>query len=123
MKKLLGITAILATMLFFTSPLSAQSKAGNKGNQKPIPADVMKVLQKSCSKCHIDGAMGGLRFTEWDNYNAEKQSAKAAAICKEVTSKAMPPERFLKNNPSAAPTADDIKLIGDWSATLNPPKK
>jgi hypothetical protein len=123
MKKFLGITAILTTMFFFTAQVSAQSKTGDKGNQKPIPADLMKVFQHSCSKCHIDGAMAGLRFTEWDSYKVGKQAARAQAICKEVSSDAMPPARFLKNNPSAALSQDQKKSICDWAATLNPAKK
>jgi hypothetical protein len=123
MKKFLGITAILTTMLFFTVQVSAQSKAGDKGNQKPIPANLIKVFQTSCSKCHIDGAMGGLRFTDWDSYKGDKQAARAQTICKEISSDAMPPARFLKNNPAAALSKDEKKAICDWTATLKPAKK
>jgi len=127
MKKIIRITAALTSVLIFASmagmPVSAQSSQKTSGDKKPLPSEVMKIAQKSCTKCHIDGAMGGLKFTEWDNYTLEKQAAKAKAMCDKVTGKIMPPKNFVKKNPEAVPTQDDIKTICDWSASLQPAKK
>jgi len=127
MKKIIRITAATTSVLFFAAmtgiPASAQSIQNTSGDKKPIPSDVMKIAQKSCVKCHIDGGMGGLKFTEWDSYTAQKQTTKSKAIYDAVSGKVMPPKRFLENNPGAALTEADIKTICDWSASLQPAKK
>jgi hypothetical protein len=127
MKKIIRFTALTTSVLFFVAmtgiPVSAQLSQNTTGDKKPLSSDMMKIAQKSCAKCHIDGAMGGIKFTEWDNYTLEKQTAKSKAICKAVSDKIMPPKNFLKKNPEAAPTDADIKTICDWSASLQPAKK
>jgi cytochrome c553 len=127
MKKITKITAALTSVLFFAAmtgmPLSAQAVQNAENGKKPLPPEVLKVAQKSCAKCHIDGSMGGLKFTEWDSYTAQKQTAKSKAICDAVSGKIMPPKRFLGNNPGAALTEADIKTLCDWSASLQPAKK
>ncbi len=127
MKKIIRITAATTSVLFFAAmtgiPVLAQSSQKTTGDKKPLPSEVMKIAQKSCVKCHIDGGMGGLKFTEWDNYTPEKQTAKAKAMCNAVSDKIMPPKNFLKKNPEAAPTDADIKTICDWSASLQPAQK
>jgi cytochrome c553 len=127
MKKITKMTAVVTSVLFFTAmtviPVSAQSSQKISGDKKPLPSDVMNIAQKSCAKCHINGAMGGLKFTEWDSYTVQKQTAKSKAICNAVSGKIMPPKRFLDNNPGAALTEADIKTICDWSASLQPAKK
>ena len=127
MRKIIKMTAALMSVLYFTAmagiPVSAQAAQKSASDKKPIPSEVMKIAQKSCAKCHIDGGMGGLKFTEWDSYTPEKQAAKAKAMCNKVTGKIMPPKNFIKKNPEAAPTDTDIKTICDWSASLQPAKK
>jgi len=126
MKKIIKITAALTSVLIFAAmagmPVSAQSLQKTAGDKKPIPSEVMKIAQKSCTKCHIDGSMGGLKFTEWDSYTVQKQTTKSKAICNAVSDKIMPPKNFLKKNPELAPTDADIKTICDWSASLQPAK-
>jgi cytochrome c553 len=127
MRKILKMTAALASVLFFAAmsgvPVSAQSTLKTDGNKKSIPSQVMTIAQKSCAKCHIDGGMGGLKLTEWDSYTPGKQAAKAKAMCDKVSGKIMPPKRFIENNPGAAPTDDDIKILCAWSASLQPARK
>jgi len=126
MKKITKMTALVTSVLFFTAmtviPVSAQSSQKTTSDKKPLPSDVMKIAQKSCTKCHIDGSMGGLKFTEWDSYTVQKQTTKSKAICNAVSDKIMPPKNFLKKNPELAPTDADIKTICDWSASLQPAK-
>jgi hypothetical protein len=127
MKKIIKITAVITSVLVFAAmavvPVSAQSSKKTTSDKKPLPPEVMTIAQKSCAKCHIDGGIGGLKFTEWDSYTVQKQTAKSKAICNAVSGKIMPPKRFLENNPGAAPTDADIKIICDWSASLQPAKK
>ena len=71
MKRIIKITAALTSVLFFAAmsgiPVLAQSSQKTSSDKKPIPSEVMKIVQKSCTKCHIEGGMGGMKFTEWDN--------------------------------------------------------
>lgn len=126
MKKIIKTAAFMTSLLFLAamsgSSLSAQQVQNNPDQKKLLPLEVMKIAQKSCAKCHIDGAMAGLRFTEWDSYSPGKQASKAQAICKAVTDKIMPPKGFIKKNPDAAPTVDDVKTLCDWAATFIPKK-
>jgi hypothetical protein len=110
------LSGIIATPIFAQVPVTQIAKPG-------IPAEVMKILQKSCAKCHIDGQSAGLKFTEWSTYTPEKQASRARAMCSEVTKGFMPPNNFQKKNPDAVPTQADIKTICDWATTLQPPKK
>jgi len=127
MKKIIKIIASITSLLVFAAmavvPVSAQSLQKTGVDKKPLPPEVMKIAQKSCAKCHIDGGMGGLKFTEWDSYTLQKQTAKSKAMCKAVSDKIMPPKNFLKKNPEAAPTDADIKTICDWSASPQPANK
>ncbi len=126
MKKIVKATVIITGILFLLgtagSPLSAQVPLKAAGDKNQISPEVMKVLQKSCAKCHIDGQAAGLKFTEWGTYTPEKQASRARAMCNEVTKGFMPPSNFQKKNPDAVPTQADIKTICDWAASLQTKK-
>jgi cytochrome c5 len=130
MKKLIKISAILSGALFLAAltvtPVSAQTNQ-KPVDQKAIPADVMKVFDKSCAACHKDPGMkfaqGPFNISTWDNYSPEKQAAKAKTVCNFATKGKMPPKKYQANNPGAVPTKDDIKILCDWAATLNPVSK
>ncbi|MCX6328459.1 MAG: heme-binding domain-containing protein [Bacteroidia bacterium] len=130
MKKLIKISAILSGALFLAAltvtPVSAQTNQ-KPADQKAIPADVMKVFDKSCAACHKDPGMkfaqGPFNISTWDNYSPEKQAAKAKTVCNFATKGKMPPKKYQANNPGAVPTKDDIKILCDWAATLNPVSK
>jgi len=54
----------------------------------------------------------------------DKQVEKAAAMCKMVIKGKMPPKSFKKEHPNAAPTPEEVKMICDWSQSIQPaPKK
>lgn len=126
MKKIIMIAAAITGFLFLTAmviaPVSKQSSQNAGKEQKPIPANVMKIAGKSCAGCHMEPgmkmALGVLNLSAWDTYDAEKQVAKAQAMCKFVTKGKMPPKRFKEGNPNAVPTKDDKKAICDWAASL-----
>ena len=122
MKKILILIAAVPLVLFLTS--ATMNKSGQTGatGQKPVPADVMKIVDKSCAACHKDPgskmAQGALNLSGWDKYAAEKQAAKANAMCNLMTKGKMPPKKFQANNPGAVPTADDIKTVCSWASSL-----
>jgi hypothetical protein len=126
MKKIIIIAAAITGVLLLTAmiiaPVSKQSSQITGKDQKPIPANVMKIAEKSCAGCHMEPgmkmAMGVLNLSAWDKYAAEKQAAKAKAMCKFVTKNKMPPKRTRTNNPDLVPTQDDVKIICDWAASL-----
>ena len=122
MKKILILIAAAPLMLFLTSLTVNKSDQTAGTAQKPIPADVMKIVDKSCAACHKDPGMkmaqGPLNLSGWDKYTAEKQAAKANAMCNLMTKGKMPPKKYQANNPGAVPTADDIKTVCSWASSL-----
>ena len=125
MKNVKRSALCLGTMLFLAMIFSesASAQVVQATGKNAIPADVMKIFQRSCAKCHIDGESGGLKFTAWETYTPEKQVSKAKAINNEVSKDFMPPDRFLKNNPGAALTPVEKKAISDWVTSVTSPKK
>ncbi len=99
--------------------LSINAVLSGEQSPKPIPDDVMKILNNSCGKCHNQGgsgaALANLNFTKWDNYDAVKQAKKAEAICRTITSGKMPPKSFVKKNPQVVLTEDQKIFICTWS--------
>jgi len=131
MKKNTMITVAFAVVLFYTAflanPVCAQAAQKTGDVQKPIPAEVMKFLEKSCMGCHAEGgskmAMSVVNISSWDKYSPEKQAAKAKKMGKMVTKEKMPPKSFRSSNPDAVPTKEEIKLLCDWANSLQVAKK
>jgi hypothetical protein len=126
MKKIImaasAITGLLLLTAMLIAPVSKKSSQNAGTDQKPIPANVMKIAQNSCAGCHMEPgmkmAMSLLNISSWDKYTPEKQAAKAKAMCKVVTKNKMPPKRTRASNPDLVPTPDDVRLICDWAASL-----
>jgi cytochrome c5 len=126
MKRSYFITTLLAIVFVFTGaawqPKKSSVNTVLKENISAIPAEIHQILEKSCFTCHGEGgkgmALSRVNFPDWDNYTPEKQSQKAEAICKIVTKGSMPPKGFIKNNPDAALTKEQIESICAWSKTL-----
>ena len=133
MKKLTKLALAAASVLFVmavvTSPLSAQTTKAEAGKGKPIPENIVKIAERSCLKCHVEPGGNGMaashvNLSKWDTYSADKQAEKADKMCKMVTKGKMPPKSFKKEHPNAAPTADEVKMICEWSRSIQPaPKK
>lgn len=131
MKKITKLAIAAASILFIVAlinnPVSAQTAEPVKG--KPIPDNIVKIAEKSCLKCHIEPggnnmAASMVNLSKWDTYSAEKQAGKAKKMCKEVTKGKMPPKNFKKEHPDGIPTPEEVKMICDWSESLQPaPKK
>jgi hypothetical protein len=63
-------------------------------------------------------AKGKVNFSKWSTYDAEKQSKKANAICKELTKGDMPPKKWRANNPNDVPTQAEVDMICRWAKSL-----
>lgn len=111
------LAAILSVALL--SILSINAVTTGEQSPKPIPDDVLKIVNNSCGKCHNQGgsgaALANLNLTKWDNYNAVKQAKKAEAICRVITTEKMPPKSFIKKNPQAVISVEDRATICAWS--------
>jgi hypothetical protein len=131
MKKLNYIASVVSGILFIISflilPVTAQSVPKGKKGKKPIPENVMKIVKKSCLKCHVSEgnsmASAKVNFSKWDKYSAKKQAKKANMICNIVSEDKMPPKKFKENHPDAIPTKEEIKMIYDWAQSLQVIKK
>jgi hypothetical protein len=114
----LTIASAFIGIMCIANPLKAQTAQTPADSLKPIPDEVLTVLKKSCFDCHSEPGkimpLEKLNFTKWNEYKAEKQAAKANAMCEEVTKGKMPPSKYREKNPDAVPTADDLKILCDW---------
>lgn len=123
MKKFPLISVAVASVFTFialiNNPVLAQTK--------PIPDDVLVIAKKSCVKCHTEPgktmALSKVNLLKWDSYTAQKQASKAAAMCNMVTKGKMPPKKFKAENPDFVLTKDEIKIICDWSSSIQVAKK
>jgi cytochrome c5 len=131
MKKINLFLGITVMFLLSTSAIVAPAKAtGEKSiafvSAASVPDDLKVIFKNSCMDCHATGgkgmAMAKLNFSDWDNYSADKQSKKAAAICKIITKDAMPPKSYVEKKPAAILTAAQKEMICKWSETLTPKK-
>ncbi len=127
MKKMyLFLTVIILLLVFASSTLSHVNPTNKKSNTSvttsSIPEELNTIFKNSCMGCHATGgkgmAMAKVNFSDWDNYSLEKQTKKAAAICKVLSKDAMPPKSFRQSNPEAIPTAAQKDMICKWSETL-----
>lgn len=131
MKKLTKFMLAVASAFMFvaliSNPLSAQTSKPGAEKGKPIPDNIVKIAERSCLKCHVDKgnamAESHVNLSKWNEYSAEKQAAKAAQMCKMVTKGKMPPKNFKKEHPDGTPTAEEVKMICEWSQSIQPAKK
>jgi uncharacterized membrane protein len=124
MKKLIIIwsVSVLVFTLCMAKPLSSQTSQKPAVVTNSIPADVMKVIKKTCVTCHMEPgnkmALSHFNVAKWGEYSPEKQATKANEICKQVSKENMHPKKFLKEHPEAVPTKDEIKTICDWASKM-----
>ncbi len=127
MKKFTLITLAIASVFSFAALMNNPLSAQTVQKAKPIPDDVLLIAKKSCVKCHAEPgktmALSHVNLSKWDSYTAEKQASKAAAMCNMITKGKMPPKAFKEKNPDFVLTADEIKIICDWSASIQVTKK
>ena len=127
MKSSYSVAVLLAIAFVLSGFTWNSAKSTTKTNlpvkdSSPIPAEIFKVMENSCLACHGENgkamALSHLKLSEWDGYSSEKQVQKAEAICKKVSGGSMPPKGYIKNNPGAALTKEQIESICNWSKSL-----
>ena len=126
MKKPIWITigvicvVVIASLIINKITASPTEKGGVMN--KPIPADVMKIADKSCVKCHTEPgdfmALSHLNLSNWDKYSPEKQAGKAKKMCSMVTKDKMPPKGFREKHPQDVPSEQEVKTICNWAQSI-----
>lgn len=116
------ITVAIVSILSFTAIMITQVSAQTVQTGKPIPENVLMIAKKSCINCHAEPgnkmALSHVNLSKWDAYTIEKQADKAKAMCNMISKGKMPPKKFKTENPKFILTADEIKTICDWSASI-----
>lgn len=111
----------IALFLMFASHAAGQVKP-DASSGKPLPENIMSIIDKSCMDCHSDDgnklAAMKLNFSNWEKYKPGKQAAKSAAICKIVGKGNMPPKSYRESHPDAVLTKAQIEMICKWSESL-----
>ena len=131
MKKSILITLSVLGFLFITTLIinrfTTQASPNNSFVGKAIPANVMKIAEKSCVRCHTEPgdfmALSHLNLSNWEKYSPEKQAEKAKKMCTMVTKDKMPPKGFKTKNNYAGPTGDELKTLCDWAESIQVEKK
>jgi cytochrome c5 len=131
MKKTISIAVAVISVLFISSliinQLNAQNAKSGSNQGKAIPANVMKIIDKSCVACHAEPgnmmAISHLNLSNWDKYSAEKQADKAKDICTQVTKSKMPPKSFTSKHPDAVISSDQLNEICNWAQSIQGTKK
>jgi cytochrome c551/c552 len=104
-------------------PLTAQTVQSPADSLKPIPDEVLAVFKKACVDCHAEPgktmALSHFNITKWNEYTSAKQVEKATAVVDEVSKGKMPPKHYIENNPTAAATTSDLKILTDWVERLS----
>ncbi|PYS69167.1 MAG: cytochrome C [Acidobacteria bacterium] len=136
---LLAAVIVVVVMQFFgpkrTNPTAEASLALESHAQ--VPANVKAVLDRSCADCHsnntrwpwysrvapvswfvIDHVNDGreqLNLSEWGRYDKRQQSHNLDDMCELATEGDMPLSSYTPLHPGSKPTADDIKILCDWT--------
>ena len=126
MKKSIWITVAIVCCIIISSliinQLVAQPTQKGSKTSKPIPANVMKIAEKSCVKCHTEPgnpmAIMHLNLSSWDKYSTAKQADKAKAMCTMVTKDKMPPKSFKEKNPNDVPSQEETNTICNWAQSI-----
>ncbi len=123
MKKEFGKCMIIILILTATmTNVQVISGQDVKGKASPLPEDINKILQYSCSPCHWKGgkwmAKNMVNYSKWTEYDAAKQAKKAGMICYALSKDKMPPKKARKTAPDIVPTKEQIELICKWKDSL-----
>jgi len=120
------LTTVAVMALALPDPLTGKDL--NTENKSPyfagdsLPGGIQKMINSSCIKCHATGgkalAMSKLNFSEWGQYDREKQMKKAAAMCKILTKGKMPPKSYVRDHPDGVPTKEQKEMVCKWAQEL-----
>lgn len=147
-KKILKIMALVLFIGFiviqfirpdFTNP--PVNAADTLENSMPIPDNVKKILNRSCSDCHsnetkypwyskiqpsawflkdhIDEGRRELNFSVWNTYEPRRKKRKLDEMCEQVEAKEMPLPSYLWIHSDAEMSSEDVKTLCDWTKAEN----
>lgn len=105
---------------------------------KTIPVGPLAIIERSCFDCHsnetrwqwysaitplnflvagdVNKARKRLNFSEWRKHKPSKMRGLLQMIDDAVSSKEMPPPRYLSMHPGAALSVAEIKAISQWAS-------
>jgi hypothetical protein len=116
-------TSSVLYFLFFTIILYALnlSLSGQENSMvsSALPENIKQIVSLSCIPCHT--TTGGilsrskLNLTEWAQYSAEMQKAKASKMYSEVKKGEMPPKIARETRPEIIPTKEQLAIIKTWA--------
>jgi len=116
---------IAMTAFILMLPKTGFSQKEVKKLGDPIPENLMKIFNKSCTGCHATKgngmAVSMLNFDKWQQLKPKKMVKKAGAICSAVSSEFMPPKSVRKSKPELIPSKSDAEAICKWAESLKPP--
>lgn len=118
-----------------TNPTSDQSQAIEAHVQMTPP--VAAILDRSCNDCHsnktrwpwyahvapvswfvidhVNEGRDNMNFSEWNKYSQRDAEALLKQTCREVRAGVMPLSSYTPLHPGSKLTADDIKVLCDWT--------
>ncbi len=144
MRKVLKISAIILVAGFFLIQIYRPARTNfpiieseTLEATTQIPENVRAILKRSCNDCHtnqtnwiwysniapiswgmVDHVNEGreeLNFSKWATYDANLKDKKLDEICIEVENAEMPHYQYLWLNRDAGLSADEIKILCDWT--------
>jgi hypothetical protein len=126
MKTLNRIAGTAACLLFLAFILmhtaNAQDAAKSPEKTAAIPAEIVKITEKSCTACHSGSgnadAVAKLDLSAWGKYSPDKQASKAQAMCIMVSKDKMPPRDYRNTHPESVLTNNEIKALYAWAQAL-----
>ncbi len=124
MKKTLHLAALLlpVCLLFLGSNLNEQGHFIRTEDDPIIefPEDVKGIIDNKCYGCHSHEsksvmAKGKLIWDELAELEASKLIKKLDDIVEVIEDGSMPPSKYLKQNPDASLSDEEMKLLRGWA--------
>lgn len=144
MKKVLKITLIILAIGFIAIQFYRPARtnfpvveAETLEASTQVPENVQAILKRSCNDCHtnqtdwiwysniapiswgmvdhVDEGRKELNFSKWATFNKDRKLRKLDEICAEVESGEMPHYQYLWLHWDAKPSAEDKKILCDWT--------
>jgi lysozyme family protein len=129
--------------LQFTSPARTNPSFDEKQTLQSlenVPPEVSNIFARSCNDCHsnqtnwrwythiapvswfvvghVNDGRADLNFSEWGSYSERMRETRLKAVCALVEKDRMPLESYVWVHSEADLSANDAKIICDWSKTF-----
>ena len=133
-KSFLSIAWLAGLAFLIAGCSSSQGSAPSSTNTVSSDSQVNTIIQKSCYQCHSTGgsapwyaavsptylaansARGVLNFSDWQTYDAQKQSEALKDIEASVNGGSMPPGDYTALDHSARLTDDEKQALVKWAS-------